>query len=186
MCGVVGSGKSSVAEVLAEETQGAVVSSDRTRKRLAGLTPTQRAATGEFAGIYTSERSDEVYAGLLERAAPVVESGRVAVLDASFSRRVRRDRARRWAEARGISALLVETRCAPEVAMERLKRREARGTNASDAGPSFYATSVESFEAAEEWPAAARRVVETDLSDWREAAREAAMPLLPDGGDAGP
>ncbi len=185
LCGVVGSGKSTVAEALAEETGGAIVSSDHTRKRLAGLAPPQSAAADDFAGLYTKERSDEVYAGLLARAAPVLESGRVAVLDASFSRRERRSQVRRWAEDHGVPVMLLEIRCAPEVAIERLTRRAARGPGPSDAGPSFYATSVDTFEAAEEWPSEARRVVTTDASGWREAVREAAERLRPDAGDGG-
>ncbi len=39
MCGVVATGESSVAEVLAERTGGAIVASDRLRKRMAGLAP---------------------------------------------------------------------------------------------------------------------------------------------------
>jgi aminoglycoside phosphotransferase family enzyme/predicted kinase len=144
--GVVGSGKSTVAEALADRVGGVVVSSDRVRKREAGLAPTERAAAAPDRGIYTPEWTDRVYAGLVARAAPVVASGRVAILDATFASRARRRRAREAAAALGAPLRFLETRCAAPIAHERLARRAAAGTDPSDAGPELYARSVAAFE----------------------------------------
>jgi hypothetical protein len=168
MCGIVGTGKTSVAEVAAD-LGGAVISSDRVRKRLAGLPP--HARVGAERGLYTRERTDETYAGLLERAAPVVESGRVAILDATFAEASRRSRAREWAERRGVPAYLVEARCGEKVALARLARRKARGRDPSDAGPELYRQSASRFEPPEEWPRGRRIVVRTDAPSWRAAVR---------------
>jgi aminoglycoside phosphotransferase family enzyme/predicted kinase len=169
LCGTVGSGKSTVATVLAEHLSGVIASSDRTRKRLRGLAPTERGAGSDEprSGIYDEETSDRVYAGLADRALPVVESGRTAILDASFAQAKRRTRLREWAEKRGLTTLLVEVRCSPEVAVARLARREAKGGDTSDAGPSLHLWSVEHFEATDEWPANRRISVESDAPDWR-------------------
>jgi predicted kinase len=112
--------------------------------------------------------SDRVYAGLLERAAPVVDSGRVALLDAAFAQAERRGAALAWAGARGIPALLVEVACSREVALERLARREAEGRDASDAGPALHAWSVRSFEPVDAWPAPRRVRLSTDDPSWRD------------------
>ena len=187
LCGTVGSGKSTVAASLADASCGVVISSDRTRKRMAGLAPTERPAAPLAGGIYTTGMSDRVYRGLLERALPVVESGRVAILDAAFAQAQRRRAALAWAGERGIPAFLVEVACSREVALERLARREAEGRDASDAGPALHAWSVRSFEPLDEWPAQRRVHLSTDDPSWRERVpalvervlREAREPLAP-------
>ena len=161
-CGTVGCGKSSVARARARSAGGVLLSSDRLRKRLAGLDVTDHGERDVDGGLYAPERREAVYEAMLERAERVVASGRVAILDASFTRRADRDRARAWAEERGVEARLVEIRCDPKIAHDRLVARERAGDDPSDAGPDFLATSIERFEAPDEWPAADREVVRTD------------------------
>jgi hypothetical protein len=165
--GIVGTGKSTAAAVLAEALGGVVIASDRVRKHEAGLAPTQHAGAGLDAGLYAPARRESVYAGLLERAAPVLGSGRSALLDATWSRAADRERARAFAQTHGVRAFFIETRCAASVALERLARREAAAADASDAGPAFHARSVARFEPPQEWPAAAVRVVRTDREGWQ-------------------
>ena len=165
VCGTVGSGKSTAAEALADRLEGAVVSSDRTRKRLAGLAPEERAASEPGAGIYTEEWMERTYAALLERAEPVVASGRVALLDATWASARRRAAARAFAEGIGAQAWLLEVRCAEATALERLRRRAAEGRDPSDAGPGLLAQSRAQFEPPDEWPPARRLVLESDAPD---------------------
>ncbi|MEE9278616.1 MAG: AAA family ATPase [Myxococcota bacterium] len=171
MCGIVGTGKSSAAEVAADALAGVVISSDRVRKRLSGLAPSDRSGAGE--GIYTPERTDRVYRGLLERAQPVIASGRVAVLDATYARAAERESARAFAHARALPFRIVETRCEEAVALERLSRRERQGADPSDAGPSFHSTSAAGFEPVSEVSGDAHLVVHTDACDWRAELRSA-------------
>ncbi len=161
-CGTVGSGKSSVARARALRDGGVLISSDRLRKRLSGLDVTDHAAREVDAGLYAPERRGATYEAMLERAALVTASGRVAILDASFTRRADRDRARAWAEKRGIDADLIEVRCDPEIAHERLVARERSRADPSDAGADFLEVSIERFEPPEEWPDDRRQVVYTD------------------------
>ena len=170
VAGLVGTGKSTAAEVLADAAGGVVVASDRVRKALHGLAPTERGG----AGLYDSDQKDAVYAALLERAEPVVESGRVAVLDATYAEERHRRDALAWAARHARAACVVETTCAAETALARLARREARGTDASDAGPSLYAWSAAHFEPIR---GVERRVVRTDAPHWRAALRGLAREL---------
>ncbi len=165
--GLVGSGKSSVAQALADRVDGVVIGSDRVRKRISGLASNQRVESGVDEGIYNPEVTDRVYAALLDRARPVLASGRVAILDATFGLHQHRDIAIETARRSEVPFYLVEARCAPDVALERLARREAADTDPSDAGPDFYATSVARFE-----PVRGEthlEVVFTDRANWQES-----------------
>jgi aminoglycoside phosphotransferase family enzyme/predicted kinase len=167
LCGTVGSGKSTVARHLAQSLGGIPIASDRVRKVLSGLEASAHAPSAPDEGIYRPERVEEVYRELLERASPVIESGRTAILDASYSKRAERDEARRWAGNRGLPIRLIEVRCRPEVALERLRMRTQQGTDPSDAGPGFLATSQARFESPDEWPEADLTVVSSDNEKWK-------------------
>lgn len=179
VAGVVGTGKSTAAGILADALEGAVVASDQVRKRLAGLAPRDRAGASRQGGIYTPEQTERSYAGLLERARPVLCSGRACVLDATFARRKHRAAARALAAALGAEAFLVETACADAVALSRLARREQQDGDVSDAGPAQHRKSAELFEACDEWPAPARLRLRTDREGWRDALLARAADLRP-------
>jgi aminoglycoside phosphotransferase family enzyme/predicted kinase len=174
VAGVVGTGKSTVAARLAERLDAAVVASDRVRKRLFGVADTARLGTGWGSGAYAPEQVERTYAALLERARPVLGSGRPVLLDATFAKRAQRDAARRLAGELGCEAFLVEVSCAPQVALERLARRRAAGTDPSDAGPETYAPSVRGFEPPDEWPEARRLRIATDAPDWGDGVHNVA------------
>ena len=170
-CGMVGTGKSSVAADVSDLLGGPVIASDRTRKHLAGLAPSTRAGAAPGKGIYSEESTRRVYAGVLERAEPVIGSGRAVVLDATWSRAEWRNQARRWAQAIGQRPLLIEVCCEQATILERLARRELDPERISDAGPEFLKVSAASFEAPDEWPEADHLVVWTDREDWRQRLR---------------
>lgn len=159
ICGTVGSGKSTVARDLSLTGQGIAIASDRVRKAMAGISATTRTAAKSDEGIYRPDQTERVYQGLLERAVPILEGGRTAILDASFSKRAQRDAARAWAAERGIPIRLIEVRCDPIVAEARLRERERIGLDPSDAGPDFLAVSQARFEAPDEWPAESRQLI---------------------------
>jgi aminoglycoside phosphotransferase family enzyme/predicted kinase/CBS domain-containing protein len=167
LCGKVGTGKSTVAEYFGDECGGILISSDHLRKRLAGLPPEARVAVPTDTGLYSPQRRAAIYEAMLERAAPVVASGRLAVLDASFDTADQRDRARRWASERGAPVLLIEVECDEGTTLDRLTKRQAAGGSASDAGPEFYATSAARFEPPDEWPRGTRVQLRTDAPSWR-------------------
>lgn len=171
MAGIVGTGKSTVAQALADRTGGVVIESDRVRKRQAGLPAGARG----HRELYTAERTEATYAGLLERAAPVVLSGRVAILDATFARAGLRDALRAWAADHALRAFLIESKCPEAVARARLEARARAGRDPSDAGPELYASSAAGWEPPDEWPAESRAVVRTDAPRWGEGVTETAL-----------
>jgi len=139
-----------------------VISSDRTRKALAGLAPQERGGHA----LYSEAMTDRVYGALLERAAPVLASGRAAILDATFARAAQREAARSYAEKHGARALLIEVACDEAVARARVARRTAQGLDPSDAGIERIAPSRSGFEPAREWPAAQAIRVDTSRDGW--------------------
>jgi hypothetical protein len=170
--GVVGTGKSTAAEVVADALGGVVIASDRVRKRLHGMAATDR--SGVAKGLYSQAARDRVYRAILARAAAVVDAGRVAVLDATYARTRHRDAVLRFAADRGVPVWIVETRARRATTLARLAHREARGDAASDAGPARHAASVAEFEPFRLPRGVLRRVVRTDVAGWQVALRRAA------------
>jgi aminoglycoside phosphotransferase family enzyme/predicted kinase len=166
VCGSVGTGKSSVAQALADACGGVVISSDRTRKALAGLPATARAAARHEQGLYAPAVTERVYAELLARALPVAGSGRLAILDATFARRAQRDAARALAAEHDWPCALVEVTCDEAVVRERLRERAARGDDPSDAGPELVGPSRAGFEPIVEWPERSRARLSTNEGGW--------------------
>ena len=171
--GLPGTGKSTVAAVAARALGGVVISSDRVRKHRAGLAPTERGDVGPDAGIYTAEQTEAVYAGLLERARPVLASGRPVVLDATYSQASRRADVRARAEALGVTALLLDVRCPESTTLARIEARLRDPERVSDAGVEVYQRRKEAFESPSEWPSVTRIPVDTARDDWPEGLRAA-------------
>ncbi|MFN2377256.1 MAG: AAA family ATPase [Candidatus Binatia bacterium] len=164
-CGTIGTGKSTVAEALADACGGVVISSDRVRRDDAS------AAAGAAPAAYGHKRYSEaaraaVYERLLEEARHVVVSGRVAILDATFSRRAWRDLAAEHARRLGSEAALVEVAAPKDEVIERLTARAAAGHDASEAGPGLYDAMQAEFEAPDEWPLERRARIDTASADW--------------------
>lgn len=179
LCGLVGSGKSTVARALADRLRAVAVASDRVRR--APALHARRRRTG--LARYAPESIQAVYDAMLERAAPVVASGRPVVLDATHAEASRRTRVRDWARERGLRALLVEAFCPREETLRRLARRAERGDDASEAGPAQLEGSLARYEPPDEWPAADRLRVDT-TGELEPALRPVAHWLARERGDA--
>jgi aminoglycoside phosphotransferase family enzyme/predicted kinase len=149
--GAPGTGKSTVAARLAEETGWALLRSDEVRTELASLPPADDASAPVDQGLYRPERVAATYRHVLERAGRLLRSGEPVILDASWSSAEQRAAARRLAD--DTSTDLVELRCvAPQtVALERITLRRAAGHDPSDATPDVLAALGARFAA---WPEA--------------------------------
>jgi aminoglycoside phosphotransferase family enzyme/predicted kinase len=130
-CGLSGSGKSSVAQRLAERLGGVRVRSDVERKRLHGLAPTARPA--DPATLYHPAATQRTYARLLTVARWAADGDVSLVVDAAYLKRAERDAMRALAKSLGVEATIVECRAPAPVLHERLARRAAEGRDPSDA-----------------------------------------------------
>jgi hypothetical protein len=147
MMGLSGSGKTALAGQLAERLGGVRLRSDVERKRLFGLPPTGHA--GPALGMYSPDATRRTYERLQELAAGALQAGVSVVVDAASLRRAERDGLRALAQRLGADFRLVCCTAPPAVLRERLLRRQAAGTDASDATPEVLAMQ----QKVAEWPA---------------------------------
>jgi aminoglycoside phosphotransferase family enzyme/predicted kinase len=130
--GLSGSGKSTQAHALAHRIGRApgavVVRSDIERKRMAGVPLDARMPPGS----YTRERSAEVYAAILARAARCLRAGQSVIVDAVFADPGERRAVEDVAREAGVPFMGLWLGVTREVALARV---EARRGDASDATP---------------------------------------------------
>ncbi|NDU71514.1 AAA family ATPase [Actinomadura sp. DSM 109109] len=131
--GLPGTGKTSLAGALADRLGCTVLSSDRIRKELAGLTPADPASAPYGSGIYTPEWGRRTYRELALRAARLLQMGETVILDASWTSKANRDLLAAVAEQE--HAHLTRLRCeAPEAVCAERMRTRPRGASDADAG----------------------------------------------------
>ncbi len=169
-CGTIGTGKTTVAEALADVTGGVVISSDWLRRDT--VQPAREAPYG--GGRYSEQARAAVYDRLLAEARHVVKSGRTVILDATWARRSRRDAAVVWARQHARDCVLIEVVAERDDVIARLAARATAGNDASEAGPGLYDAIRAEFEDPAEWPSERRARVDTSAADWREQVALAA------------
>ena len=130
--GVTGTGKSTVALDLARRWSMAYVSSDLTRKSLAGIDSREHRYEPFMEGIYSSRFSDLTYRTMREAAGEHLLKGRSVVLDGTFRRAGDRARMVDLAAELGAEAWIVECRLPEAEARRRLEKRAERGDSVSD------------------------------------------------------
>lgn len=133
VCGRVGTGKSTVAQLLSAHTGFAVHNSDVVRKRLAGLSPTARANAEYRGGIYNEDFSRKTYAALQSQAEEALRNGRGVIIDATCQQQEERRRFLTLGERLKIPVFFVECRASLAEVERRLREREKRGDSVSDA-----------------------------------------------------
>ncbi len=132
-CGVSGSGKSQLAERMAQRTGGIWLRSDVERKRLFGLPPLERAAAAPGHGIYTPEAGEKTYAALANLAATALQAGFPVIVDATFLDPAQRAAFRELASHFAVPFRLLWLEAAPEVLHARVRQRARTARDPSDA-----------------------------------------------------
>lgn len=158
--GVIAAGKSTLARAIGEKLAVPVIGSDATRKRLLGVPPTAPLHAAPWQAAYGAEMSARVYAEVLRCARVVLESGRSAIVDASFRSRADRHAARALASAVGAAFAFVECRVPEEVSRARLEER-ARGPSVSDGRLEIFDDFLAGYEPPEELLPGERWVIDT-------------------------
>jgi aminoglycoside phosphotransferase family enzyme/predicted kinase len=182
--GPPGTGKTTVATVLAEALGAVLLSSDPVRKELAGVGPDTPLPAAYGSGIYSTTWSEQTYDELLSRAAHELELGRSVVVDASWADVGHRAAAVRVAER--TTSDLGQFRCVLDDATA--DRRILARASVSDADPTIAAEIRRRFA---DWPeavpidtsasvdAAVAQLLHR-LQPWRTAPRIARPRMLPD------
>lgn len=135
--GLPGSGKSTLSGAMADRLGVTLLSSDRIRKELAGISAEQSAAAADYGeGLYTPEWTARTYAALLDRAAALLSSGESVVLDATWSDAAQREAALQAAERTSADLVALHCHVPGDISEARLS---TRAPGPSDAGPDIAA-----------------------------------------------
>lgn len=154
--GLMGTGKTTLAQAFQRQVYWTLLSSDTTRKRLAHLDPALPQAEAFAQGIYSPEWTARTYHALRQEASMMLARGRSVVMDASFLRQADRDAAAREATALGADIAFVECVCPHAAVLQRLAQRwqrrvegelPAAGDTASDGRPDLYEQQRQAWEA---------------------------------------
>jgi len=131
--GLAGSGKTTLSQSLLETVGAIRVRSDVERKRLAGLAATAGSGSEVAGGLYSTDATARTYERLADLAHLIVDSGRVAIVDATFLARRQRDRFRALAADMLVPFVIVAFTAREPVLRERIAARARRGDDASEA-----------------------------------------------------
>ncbi|MCT7960863.1 AAA family ATPase [Laspinema sp. D1] len=120
MCGLSGSGKSTIARQLARATGAIHIRSDAVRKHLAGI-PLQSKGSDE---IYIAEMTAQTYGRLLELGIMGASEGWTVILDAKYDRQGLREAAIAAARDRGLPLQILHCTAPIAILRDRLNHRQ--------------------------------------------------------------
>jgi aminoglycoside phosphotransferase family enzyme/predicted kinase len=163
VCGLSGSGKSTVARALQNRFGFRIVSSDRTRKNLSSIPIETNSADAYRSGIYADAVTQATYAAMLDDARHMLIEATGAILDATYQDPSHRKAVLELASQMKAPVLFIECRAEDSEIRRRLIEREKRGHNPSDADVSVYLRQVQDFVPLSEIPGANHLMVDT----WR-------------------
>lgn len=161
VCGLSGSGKSFLAGAIAARMGAAVISTDVTRKKLAGVAPTEPIPAAYGAGAYSAEMTERVYASIIAAAEEQLVAGHAVVLDGTYTRREQRDAVAAMAKRAGVPLLVAECRVPDDVIRERQERRAGDSWKASDATWQTYLAQKAAADPIDEVPSASHLFIDT-------------------------
>ncbi len=145
-CGLMGTGKTTVARELSELIGARYFCSDQIRKELAGLEASTRILDSYEQGIYSPEFTQRTYDRLLECTVSALKSGQTVIADASFIHRPRREAFRRAAAEAGVPFYILQMTLDPDILAHRLDRRENLGREISDGRRELLGDQKEHFD----------------------------------------
>jgi aminoglycoside phosphotransferase family enzyme/predicted kinase len=158
--GLMGTGKSTLAQALGQELGWRIYSSDGARKRLLAGSAAETAQAAFGAGGYSAEWTERTYAALADAAASSLKAGHSVILDATWSSRAHREQVAAIAATHGAQAIFLECVCPRPVALDRLRGRwQAKVSGAlpsdspsvaSDGRPELHDAQAASWQAYDE------------------------------------
>jgi len=152
VCGLSGSGKSTVARLLQHRKGFRVINSDRVRKRLAAVPAHEHFFTDYRANMYSDRFTKITYDTMLAEAESLISSGCGAILDATFKASADRQLALSLASRHHVPVLFVECVVSEEEAIRRLEHRESAQNEVSDATPKVHRKQRAEFQPIHEIP----------------------------------
>jgi aminoglycoside phosphotransferase family enzyme/predicted kinase len=172
VCGLAGSGKSTIARILGARTGYQIFNSDVIRKQLAGIPSTSHSQDEYGTGLYSDSFNALTYDCLLKQAECSLKAREGVIVDATFKDPQHRRLVIEMSSRTGVPVLFVECRASEETTFRRLQDRQQRLGEVSDATVAVYLRQRKEFAPLTEIPDSSRTVVDTE-GDLDEAATRA-------------
>jgi uncharacterized protein len=161
MSGLSGSGKSTVAQYLAQK-QGAIhLRSDAVRKHLAGI-PIDEPGQDN---LYSTEMTEKTYTRLLELGLLLAKEGFTIILDAKYDRLLQRQTAISQANNQHIPIKIIQCNAPVSILRDRLNKRQG---DISDATADLIAIQQANAEAITIAEQVYVTTIDTSLANWQE------------------
>lgn len=161
VCGLTGTGKSTLAHELGQRLGMTVISSDVVRKQLA-KTPNRQLLSFDQ-GIYAPRMTEKTYSGMTRETERLIAAGKGVVLDATFVRRAHREKVARLAAKHKIPFFVIHCSASDETTRQRLSRRLAQSRDISDGRWEIYLQQKAVFEPLDEMALASRLEIDSEL-----------------------
>jgi uncharacterized protein len=171
VCGLAGTGKSTVSRMLQYRTGFEMLSSDRVRKRVAGVPETFDGGTPYGAGIYSPSFDRLTYHTLLADADGHLRNGCGVIIDATFKRPADRHAALATGFQVGVPVLFVECQADRGEVLRRLRERTSKDRGPSDATAEVYLCQRSEFVPLTELRARQHLIVDTTRGTERVLSR---------------
>ncbi|MDT8440565.1 MAG: AAA family ATPase [Desulfuromonadales bacterium] len=146
-CGLMGSGKTTLARGLASVCDALLLRSDTVRKELAGLPPDAAVSDAWQQGLYAAAMTDRTYRELHRQAALALAAGRTVIVDAAFSQTGQRQLFCNLGRETRRPVWLLHLDCPEPVARQRLAERHG---DASDGRPELLPVQQQAFAPVEQ------------------------------------
>ncbi len=145
-CGLMGSGKSSIANALSFELGLETATADAVRKKIAGISPYQHSENAFSQGIYTPDWNSATYGELLNLAEQALRNNQSIIIDATFRRGEDRNAFRSLAERLHAKFHIIEISCSEKTIKDRLNTRRYQPKEISDGNWALFAMQKKEFE----------------------------------------
>jgi len=152
--GRIASGKSTLAHALGAELGWEVYSSDYLRKKMAGFPLYERSSAAARRRLYSAAMTEQTYDRLLTAAERRLDKGHSVILDATFARRNHRGLLAERFGRRGLIWRILEARASNAAIQQRLRARQTKSQEISDARIEDFAALTRLYEPPVEVPAA--------------------------------
>lgn len=149
VCGLSGTGKTTISHAIARRLGAAVISSDVVRKEIHPIfasKSTQCSTEDYTASLYSVEAIARTYAEIFRRAGALLADGNPVIIDATFQTRAMRSTAAILAASFGAECLIVQCTLSEDETLRRLTKRMHDPARISDAGPDLLASQQEAWQ----------------------------------------
>ncbi len=148
VCGLTGTGKSTIAQKIAVDYHAMYLNSDIIRKTKAGIDKYEQHHDAFNKGLYDPKNIEIIYEKIAESATENLQNKKNVVLDATFQKKKHRDRMYQLAKDTSSHLVIIYCRCPDDIVKKRLDDR-IKKKSVSDGRWEIYVKQKQAFEAFE-------------------------------------